>query len=319
MKIAAARRSPRTAEGGREFGYAIGQDARNALARAEWRTGALGADGSATAAGTRTAGAAGPTAGTAAARWRPVHGECQADRDAIVDKAWVIRRAGELLALGNPRFARDIVRQALETFGRQADLLWILADTELANGDVIAGLACLDEALAVGPLDAASLARQIRILRGGGFWRQALSVVEAVPEDLCGDPLLQAELGNFYRACECPDMQWTAMGAAGIFPGHPARPGGGAGCAREARQRWLRQRALALEEVSLQDLRHSSGYIDSVSTVEGLDSRQVQRVCAKLETNRYRFHRRWYGWFAVHRLGYRLIPLAAIPVWLVLL
>jgi hypothetical protein len=236
-----------------------------------------------------------------------------------VDKAWVIRRAGEVLALGNPRFARDIVRQALETFGRQADLLWILADTELANGDVIAGLASLDEALAVGPLDPASLARQIRILRGCGFWRQALSVVEAVPEDLRGDPVLQAELGNFYRACECPGHAVDGYGRRWDLPRASRAARRWCWLRSGGPSRWLRQRAVALEEVSLQDLRHSSGYIDGVSAVEGLDSRQVQRVCAKLETNRYRFHRRWYGWFAVHRLGYRLIPLAAIPVWLVLL
>jgi hypothetical protein len=53
---------------------------------------------------------------------------------AVVDEAWVVRRAEELLAEGDPRYAREIVRDALDTFGRQADLLWIMADAEFANG-----------------------------------------------------------------------------------------------------------------------------------------------------------------------------------------
>jgi hypothetical protein len=242
-----------------------------------------------------------------------------ASQAAIADKAWAIKHAREVLALGNPRFAREIVREALDAFGRQADLLWLLADAELANGDVVAGRECIDEALAAGPLDPASLAGQIRILRSGGFWRQALLAVEAVPEELREDPLLRAEAGNFYRVCECPAHAVDSYGRRQGLPRSSRvarrwcwlRSGGLSGS--------LRQKALAFEEMSLQDLRCSSGYIVGISAVDGLDSRQSERVQAKLETNRYRFHRWWYGWFAVNRLGYRLIPLAAIPVWLILL
>jgi hypothetical protein len=74
-----------------------------------------------------------------------------AGRRAVVDEAWVVRRAGELLAEGDPRYAREIVRDALDTFGRQADLLWTLADAEFANGNLIAGREYLDEALTAGP------------------------------------------------------------------------------------------------------------------------------------------------------------------------
>jgi hypothetical protein len=45
----------------------------------------------------------------------------------------------------------------------------------------------------------------------------------------------------------------------------------------------------------------------------------VRRVQAQLETNDYRSTRSWHRWRALHRAGYRLIPLAAVPVWLVLL
>jgi hypothetical protein len=242
-----------------------------------------------------------------------------ASQGAIVDKAWVIRRAEELLTEGNPRFAREIVRQALDAFGRQADLLWIMADAELANGDVIAGREHLDEALAAGPLDGSSLARQIGVLRRGGFWRQALSVVEAIPEELREDPALRAEAGNFYRACECPAHAVDSYGRRRGLPRSLGVTRRWCWLRSGGPSRWLRQKALAFEEMSLQDLRNSSGYIDSMSAVDGLDDRQVQRVQDQLETNRYRFHRRWYGWLAVHRLGYRLIPLAVIPVWLVLL
>jgi hypothetical protein len=52
--------------------------------------------------------------------------------------------------------------------------------------------------------------------------------------------------------------------------------------------------------------------------VEGLDSRQVRRVQTQLETNDYRSTRSWHRWRTVNRAGYRLIPLAVVPVWLVL-
>ena len=242
-----------------------------------------------------------------------------AGQGAVVDEAWVVRRARELLAEGDPRSAREIVRKALDAFGRRADLLWILADAEFSDGDLIAGREHLDEALSAGPRDPASVARQIRTLRSSGFWREALSVVQAVPQELRGDPLVRAEAGNFYRACECPAH---AVDSYGPRPGlaHSSRmarrwcwvrSGGPSG--------WLRRKARAWEEMSLQELWYPPGYIASISAVGGLDSRQVQRVRAQLETYGYRYTRRWYGWLALHRAGYRLIPLVAVPVWLVLL
>ena len=238
---------------------------------------------------------------------------------AVVDEAWVVRRAGELLSEGDPRHAREIVRDALDAFGRQAELLWILADAEFAAGDLIAGREYLDEALAAGQGDPASVARQIRTLRDAGFWREALSAVQAVPGELREDPLVRAESGNFYRACLCSAHAVISYGMVRGLP-RPSR--------MARRSCWLRsggpfgrlrRKVRAWEEMSLQDLWYPPGYIASISAVDGLDDRQVQRVRAQLETSEYRYTRRWYGWLALHRAGYRLIPLAVIPVWLVLL
>lgn len=239
---------------------------------------------------------------------------------ALVDEAWVVRRARELLAEGDPRYAREIVLNALDTLGRQADLLWLLADVEFANGDLIMGRKYLDEALTAGPDDdPASVARQIKTLGGAGFWREALSAVQAVPGELREDPLVRAESGNFYRACQCPAHAVDSYGTSRGLP-RPAsmarrscwlRSGGPSG--------QLRRKVRAWEELSLQELWYPPGYIASISDVDGLDNREVQRVRAQLETSEYRYTRRWYGWLALHRIGYRLIPLAVIPVWLVLL
>jgi hypothetical protein len=242
-----------------------------------------------------------------------------AGQRAVVDEAWVVRRAGELLAEGDPQYAREIVRNALDTFGRQADLLWTLADAEFASGDLIAGRAYLEEAFTAGPRDPGSVARQIRTLRSAGFWREALSVVQALSGELRGDPLVRAEAGNFSRACQCSAHAVDGYGPSLSLP---------RSCRMARRWCWLRsggpsgrlrRKARTWEEMSLQDLRYARGYIGSISAMDGLDSRQVQRVRAQLETNGYRYTRRWYRWLALHRAGYRLIPLAVVPVWLVLL
>lgn len=69
----------------------------------------------------------------------------------------------------------------------------------------------------------------------------------------------------------------------------------------------------------LQVLWHPSAYVSSISDVEGLDARQAQRVRSQLETLGYRYYRLGYVWTALNRKGYRLIALAVVPVWLVLL
>jgi hypothetical protein len=69
----------------------------------------------------------------------------------------------------------------------------------------------------------------------------------------------------------------------------------------------------------LQDLWHPPGYIASISGVKGVDAPLAQRVRGQLETYEYRYDRLSYGWLAMNRAGYRLIPLAVVPVWLVLL
>jgi hypothetical protein len=237
----------------------------------------------------------------------------------VTDASRVVRRAEELLAEGDSRSARELLREALDTFGRHADLLWVLADAEFAGGDAVAGRECLAEVIAASSREPVSVTRQVKVLCGNGFWREALSAVQVLPGDLCQEPLVRAAVGDFYRACGCPAHAADGYGT-----------GNGLHRAARASRRWcwlwsggpfdmLRRKAFAWEEMVLQSLRHPSGYIGSISDVSGLDARQMQWVRAQLETLEYRHDRRWYGWTALNRAGYRLIPLAIVPVWLVLL
>jgi hypothetical protein len=248
-----------------------------------------------------------PADGTAGVSRRP-------DGDAVP----TVGRIRALLAAGNTRTAREVTREAMNTLGRQADLLWSLADTEFADGDLIAGRERLDEAFAVSPRDAASLAKHIQVLRRGGFWRDALTAVQAAPGELRTDPLVRVEAGSLYRACWCPAHAACDYGTRRDLPR-----------SHWAARRWcwlrsggpssrLRGKMLMWEEILLEDLRHPPDYIASISDIGKLDAGHVQLVRAQLETTEYRFNRQWYGWLAMLRAGYRLIPLSFVPVWLVL-
>jgi hypothetical protein len=117
---------------------------------------------------------------------------------AAVDEAWVIMRAGELLADGDWRYAREIVQDALDAF---------------------------------------SVARQIRALRDGQFWREALAVVRALRAGPGEDPQCGLKPGISTAPVSAPRMRWTASDRDWAFPARPAWRGGGAGYAREALQR----------------------------------------------------------------------------------
>jgi hypothetical protein len=236
-----------------------------------------------------------------------------------VDTAAVIRRAEELLAEGDSRSARTIARKALSTLGARTDLLWVLADAEFAEGDVISGRCALDEAVAASPGDAASVARHIHLLRANGFWREALSVVEALEPDAGKDPRVRTEAGNFFHKCGSPAHAVRSFGVPRSLQGRD-----------RAARRWcwlrsggpsqsLRRKALRREGKALRSLRWPFSYIGSISDVEGLDPRHAQRVQGQLETYNYRGLLLDSRLLAVRRAGYRLIPLAVVPVWLALL
>jgi hypothetical protein len=231
----------------------------------------------------------------------------------------MLYRASELLDEGDPGSAREVIQAAIAACGRQPELLWALADAEFAEGDCDSGREHLDEAVAASPGDPSSVARQIRALRLGKFWREALSIVQGLSPQLRADPLIRAEVGDFFRACDCPAHAFDAYASAGGLPR----------AARTARRRcWLRQggpsarlrgRALEGEVRALDDLSSPASYIAAMRDVEGLSDRQAQRVRAHLETYMYLFQRRGLGWRAMNRAGYRLVPLCLAPAWLVLL
>jgi hypothetical protein len=243
-----------------------------------------------------------------------------AGQPAAVHVAWVVRRARELLDDGNRRSARELVCDAMDQAGRCGDLLWILAEVEFADDDVMAGRDCLAEALAASGQEPASVARQIRALRSSGCWREALLAAEAVPAGMRQNPMVRSEVGNFYRSCGCPAQAAESYGS----PHGLRRP------VKAARMWcWLRsggpaaslhRKAREREEVLLGILRRPPGHISTLADIADLDSRQAQYARILLETFNYRYQRRWYGLMGAYRAGYRMLPLAAlVPAWLVLL
>ena len=215
-------------------------------------------------------------------------------RPEVMDAAQALQRSQEMLADRDLLTAREFVRGALEAFGRSAELLWILAEVEFARGDVVAGRECLIEAMAARPHDSASAARQIRLLRAYGFWRETLCAVHGISADVHDDPIVWAEAGDFYRACGCPAHAASAYGS-------------GRGLRRSAlvARRWcwlrsggpsrlVRRKACAQEETLLEGLRHPSAYTRSIHSVEGLDAGHAQWIQAQLETFEYRYEQQYH-------------------------
>ena len=195
-----------------------------------------------------------------------------------VDESWVIRRAEQLLAEGNPGWARETIEAASGMFGRRAEFLWLLADSEFASGNVEAARECLDEALAAAPRSAVSVARQIRSLKTWGYWREALFAIQEAPQELRDDPLVRSEAGNFYRACVCPAHAVDSYGSPASLPRSARasrrwawlRSGGPATAWRKRMRLW--------EERSLLDLWRTPAYIASLSTVGGIDTQRLPKM-----------------------------------------
>ena len=79
----------------------------------------------------------------------------------------------------------------------RSDLLWVIADVELADGDEQSGMACLAEAVTASGGDGAAVSRQIRTLAGNQLWREALAVIDHLPAQMLCDPLEREAAGDF--------------------------------------------------------------------------------------------------------------------------
>jgi hypothetical protein len=177
----------------------------------------------------------------------------------------------------------------------------------------------LDEAVSASPNDGAAVARRIRALRSAGYWREALSVTLTVPSALREHPGVRTEIGNFYRECECSALAARAYGPSATLTRSARisrwacwlRSGGPSARLRRQSEEWERR--------CLEELQYPGNHIESLSRIEGLDTRLATWAQAQLENREYRYIRRWLGSGAVQRAGHRLIPLVAVPIWLVMI
>ena len=178
----------------------------------------------------------------------------------FTDAAWVVQRAEELLAESDSRTARDIVREALQASGRRADLLWVLADAEFAVGDAVAGRECLAEALAASSGEPTLVARQIRMLRGNGFWREALQLCKPFPRMHVRIPGAGSRWGLLPGVPVSSARGRQLRGRAMDCPRRSGIPAVVLATVRRAVQ-GAKAEGLHAREDMLQDLRHPSAYI----------------------------------------------------------
>ena len=229
-------------------------------------------------------------------------------------------RAQLLLGDGFARPAREVVQEALRVSPGHAGLLWTLADIEFADGDLAAGRSRLMEAYAASCKDAAVTARWMSVLRRNGLWRDEILAVAEIPTDVRCDASVRSEAGAFYRDCGCYAHATDAYGSGHSLGRHAKvsrrwcwlRSGGPSPLVRRNIRNWEQAKLLPA-------LRRSPVYFRQLEDIDGLDAAQTQKLHIQLENLNYRVWRRWYHWDAIMRIGYYLLPLAVVPVWLVLL
>jgi hypothetical protein len=217
------------------------------------------------------------------------------------------------------RDAREVVQDALATGERDPELLWVLADAEFADGNLVAGHDVLAEAFEASGKQPADVARQLRVLRRNLLWREVLLAMEKLPAAVAGHALVRAEIGAFYQSCGCharaaqgygPRQGLTSSARAGrrlcwLWSGGPSK--------------MLRERIGSWEDATLlPTLGRRPGYLRQLDTT-GLADRQVLRLQFQLETLNYRLLRLSYEANAVLTTGYRLLPLTTPAVWIVML
>lgn len=237
------------------------------------------------------------------------------------DLVWSVESSVRaLLDDGDVRGARVVVQEALETGQGHPDLLWTLADIDFSAGDVVSGRSRVMEAFAASDKETAVIARRISTLRRNRLWHDALLAVEEIPADMRSDALVRAEAGAFYQDCGC---------CAHATDAYESRRSLGRHARTSRRWCWLRsggpsalirRKARAREDAKLlPELRRSLIYARQLDGIAGLDSMQVAELHIQLDTLNYQIQRRWYHVNAILRAGYYLLPLAVVPVWLVLL
>jgi hypothetical protein len=231
----------------------------------------------------------------------------------------IVSTAKEFLGDRDPRGAREILETALAAGEADAELLWLLADAQFADGYLAEGCAQLTKAVLSSGQDAAARGREIRVLSRNGLLREALLAAEKLPADLRADPSVRTETGNLYRLCGSHAMAVESYGRrSGLQRGAVAaclwcwlRSGG-----PSAR---IRRRLKAWEESNLLNwLRRGVRYANQLEHISGLEEHSVQRLRSQINSLDYKLRRRFAVAGAVARGVYRYRLAAVILVWLVL-
>jgi hypothetical protein len=225
----------------------------------------------------------------------------------------------DLLASGDIGAARRAITESLAATPGKADLLWVLADVEFADGDLQEGMGCLGQAVTVSDGDSQAASRQIRTLAENRLWRETLGVIEHMPAEIGEDPLLRTAAGDFYRACGCRahavggygDISGLALSARARRRLSWLSSGGPFPFVRHRMKVWEDSRLLA----RLRNGRRGSAQLDAMPD---LDKRQVCRLKVEMENVDYEWSYRLELWSAIFRWQLRLLPAACVPVWLVL-
>lgn len=241
----------------------------------------------------------------------------RADDD--VDKA--VRDAGMLLEDGDTSAARAVLDTAIAAHSPviRPEFLWVLADVELAEGDLAAGMRCLSEAGITRGQDAVSVSRQIRTLSRNRLRRDALSAVEAAPAEVRDDPLVREAIGEFYAQRGCYAHAVKAYGRSSglsssamlwcwltwITSGGPITR--------------IRDRMYAWEESKpLTEIRRVRGYLRHLDQVAEISDKDRLGLRARIENVNYLYMLRITQYQSIIAWLIRLAPLAVAPVWLAL-
>jgi hypothetical protein len=224
------------------------------------------------------------------------------------------------------REARAIARNALDADGSgvcRVYWLLVMADVEFADSDLLAAKAWLAEAVDASGREPEAVARKIRpdavagqisALRRNRLWRDALEAVKKIPAEIRDTAEVRAAEGDFYHDCGC---HAHASERYGWRPGLRRSAswlcsGGPFAAIRKRLFKWEEEKLLP----GLEQRRPTN--IDQIDDV-GLEDGQARQLRLQLETLNYRYLSHWYRWDAMERLGYRLLPAAILPIWLVLL
>lgn len=216
--------------------------------------------------------------------------------------------------------ARKVIEDALRTTQPSPELLWTMADIDFADGDLQAGMTRLSEAAKLaGQEDAATVSRRIEALSLNRLWQEALAAVEHTQEPLRNDPRVREAAGGFYRARGCHGHAIDSYGSrAGLSPeARSARrkssvlSGGPFEAVHRRVSSWEESKLLT----RLREGMHSSAQLD---TVPGMTAGEVFRMKAMIDSAMYEWWQRYEVSLAISRWLMRLLPVAVLPVWLVL-